>query len=254
MANCFPRAGISLLRNLPADETQTHGPIFKRLADEAYSYLEMTSRAWQSRGSAPIVNRQITPGREAQMKRIAAMALMLNVGVGIIYAHERPVRMTFSGTAGASAINLQQPNSMTGEDNFAGNGTLGQFTFRDVTAQSISPTPPPTCSGPNQLAGVRLAGAAVLRFEDGSLVKLTLTEGADCIDLTTQRADCILTFQVTGGTGRFKGASGTLTLTETAVPVLADAMNNPVFFIGTGAIRGTISGDSNREGHEDDHQ
>jgi hypothetical protein len=101
---------------------------------------------------------------------------------------------------------------------------------------------------------MRLAGAAVLRFEDGSLLKLTLTEGADCINLETGQAHCVLTFQVTGGTGRFKGATGNLTLTETAVPVLADAMNNPVFFIGTGEIRGTISGESNREGHEDDHQ
>ena len=33
-----------------------------------------------------------------------------------------------------------------------------------------------------------------------------------------------MNFQITGGTGRFKNATGLLTLTETVVPVLADAL------------------------------
>ena len=68
------------------------------------------------------------------MKHIATVALMLNLGVAGVYAQQRPVKMTFSGTAAASTINLQQPNTNTGEDNFAGNGTLGPFTFRNVSA------------------------------------------------------------------------------------------------------------------------
>ena len=51
-----------------------------------------------------------------------------------------------------------------------------------------------------------------------------------------------MTFQITGGTGRFKNASGVLTLTETVLPVLADASNNPVFFASTGEFTGTVSG------------
>jgi hypothetical protein len=51
-----------------------------------------------------------------------------------------------------------------------------------------------------------------------------------------------LTFQITGGTGRFKDASGVLSFTETVVPVLADALNNPVFFAATGEFKGTVSG------------
>ena len=49
--------------------------------------------------------------QEAQMKHIATMALMLNLGVASVYAQQNPVKMTFSGTAGASAINLQQPGT-----------------------------------------------------------------------------------------------------------------------------------------------
>jgi hypothetical protein len=87
-----------------------------------------------------------------------------------------------------------------------------------------------------------VAGAGVFRFLDGSLLKVHLTQGSDCIDLAAQEAHCTMTFKITGGTGRFKNASGDLSLTETTVPVLADASNNPVFFAATGEFTGTVSG------------
>ena len=95
-----------------------------------------------------------------------------------------------------------------------------------------------------------MAGAGVLRFQDASLLKVTLTEGEDCLDLAALQAHCVLTFQITGGTGRFKDQYGTLTLTETVVPLVADALNNPVFFTTTGEFTGTVSG----VGKEADHQ
>jgi len=55
-----------------------------------------------------------------------------------------------------------------------------------------------------------------------------------------------------GGTGRFKGAKkGVLTYTETAVPVLADASDNPVFFTETGEITGAVSGVSEEQGQDE---
>ena len=71
---------------------------------------------------------------------------------------------------------------------------------------------------------------------------VNLTQGGDCIDLAVQEAHCTLTFQITGGTGRFKDASGVITLTETVVPVLADALHTPVFFAAAGEFTGTVSG------------
>ena len=173
------------------------------------------------------------------MNHIATVALMLNLGVASIYAQQKPVTMTFSGTTGASAINLQQPNTTTGEDNLAGNSALGQFTFRNISAETTIPQQSSTCSGPTKLYFVRVAGAGVFRFQGGSLLKVNLTQGEDCVDLAAQVAHCTMTFQITGGTGRFKDASGTLTLTETVQPVLADASNNPVFFASTGGGTGT---------------
>ena len=186
------------------------------------------------------------------MTHIATMALMFNLGIASAYA--QPVKMVFSGTSAASTVNLQQPDASNDEDNFAGNGTLGSFTFRNVRAIENSPTPSSTCSGPNQIHFADPAGAGVFRFQDGSLLKVNLTQGGDCIDLAAQEGHCTLTLQIIGGTGRFKNASGTLTFTETSVPVLADALHNPVFFAATGEFTGTVSGVDIPEEGQDERQ
>jgi hypothetical protein len=184
------------------------------------------------------------------------VALMLNLRVPGIYAQpgrttDVRVRMTFSGNGAPSPINLNQPNTSTVEENVAGDGTLGPFTFRNVSATATTPYPSSTCSG---LFFPRLAGAGVLRFQDGSLLKVNLTQGGDCIDLVHMVGHCTLTFQINGGTGRFQDASGVLTLTETAHPILADAFNNPVFFTETGQLTGTVSGMAEDEEGRDERQ
>jgi hypothetical protein len=162
--------------------------------------------------------------------------------------------MAFSGTVAASAVNLQQPSTTNDEENYAGNGSLGSFTFRNVRAITAFPQSSSTCSGPNKIALSSKAGAGVFRFQDGGLLKVNLTQGEDCIDLAAGEAHCTLTFQITGGTGRFKDASGTLTLTETVVPVLADALGNPVFFATTGEFTGTVSGAAREWDRQEDRQ
>jgi hypothetical protein len=176
------------------------------------------------------------------MKNIATVALMLHLGVAGVYAQQRTINMTFSGTAAASSVNLQYPGTNNSEDNSAGTGSLGPFTFRNVRAIAAAPQPSSTCSGPTKIHFPSVAGAGVFRFQDGSLLKVYLTQGSDCIDFAAQQAHCTMTFQITGGTGRFKGASGNITLAETVVPVLADALSNPAFFASTGEFTGTISG------------
>jgi hypothetical protein len=188
------------------------------------------------------------------MKHIATLALMLQLSVANVYAQQKPVKMTFSGTSAPSTINLLQPDASNDEDNFAGKGTLGPFSYRQVRAIANNPATSSTCSGPNLLFFPDPAGGGVFRFQDGSLLNVTLTQGGDCVDLAAQVGHCTLTLQITGGTGRFKNASGTLTFTETAVPVLADASNNPVFFAATGEFTGTVSGvDIPEEGQDEQH-
>jgi len=193
--------------------------------------------------------------QKAQMKYIAAMALMLSLSVATVYAQRRPVKMAYSGTSGPSAVNLQQPGTQTVEENFAGDGALGPFALRLISAETTSPQQPPsTCSGPANIYFTRMGGAGVFRFQDGSLLKVNLTQGADCVDLVAQQGHCTLTLQITAGTGRFKDASGTLTLTETNVPVLADVLNNPVFFASTGEFTGTVSGVAREADRQEERQ
>ena len=178
----------------------------------------------------------------APRKHLATAALILSLGVAFAYAQDQSVKMSFSGTSAPSTINLQQPNTSNDGDTFAGGGTLGSFTVTNVRAISNSPGTSSTCAGTNQLFLPELAGAGVFRFQDGSLLELNLTQGGDCIDLTTGEAHCALTFQIAGGTGRFKHASGILTMTETVTTVASDALGNPVLFAATGRYTGAISG------------
>jgi hypothetical protein len=188
------------------------------------------------------------------MKHLATVALILTFGVAAAYAQGESVWMTFSGTAASSTINLQQPNTSNDGDNFAGSGTLGSFTVTNVRAISNSPGTSSTCSGSNQLYLPELAGAGVLRFSDGSLLEVNLTQGGDCIDLTTGKAHCVVTFQISGGTGRFKHASGVLTMTETVETVATDSLGNPVFFAAKGNFTGTVSlaAEDNRQNREEE--
>jgi hypothetical protein len=184
------------------------------------------------------------------MKHIATVALMLNLGVAGVYAQQKPVKMTFSGTQVHSTINLQ-PGTVTDEENLAGNGTLGPFTYRELHADALSPQPSSTCSGPNQFYFPTVTGAGVFRFQDGSLLTVRITAGAICVDLTAVVGHLNLTYQITGGTGRFKGASGTLTLTAMLFPVLYNA-NSAVFLTNTGEFDGTVSGVAiGEEGHDE---
>jgi len=182
------------------------------------------------------------------MKHIATVALMLNLGVAGVYAQQKPVKMTFSGTLEPSTLNLQ-PNTNTDEQNLAGNGTLGPFTFRELHADPASPQPSSTCSpgnAPPRLYFPNVAGGGVFRFQDGSLltVEVTAAGSSICIDLTAGVGHFTEIYQITGGTGRFKGASGTLTLMDTVLPVpgLFDASNNPVLFAVTGKFTGAVVG------------
>jgi hypothetical protein len=190
------------------------------------------------------------------MKYAGALALVLNAGLAGVYAQQTPanVNMSFSGNGSASAINLHQPNSNNLEENVAGNGTLGQFTFRVVRAASISPQPSSTCSG---VFFPSVSGGGILRFEDGSLLKINLKQGTasgDCIDFVHLMAHCTLIFDIKGGTGRFQNASGVLTYAETATPIFFDATGNVALGAETGEITGTISGVGRAEGRQDQRQ
>jgi hypothetical protein len=170
---------------------------------------------------------------------VATAALLLSFGIAAAYGQPTHVNMTVSGSAGASAISLQ-PGIPASEYQLAGNGNLGPFTLRVISA-SGDPQQSASCSGATKLYVPVVSGAAVARFENGDILKIFLTGGNDCIDFAANHAICTRVFQITGGTGRFSNApAGAITLTMTVVPILADLSNNPVFFAVTGDVTGTL--------------
>jgi hypothetical protein len=217
--------------------TADKGLVLNVMAGDIHSWLEMTAEVWHAGVAACTVD---PGGSMKSRKHIALAALLLNFGVAGIYAQQSPVKMTLSGTAEATTFNLAAGTSSS-EDNLAGDGTLGQFTFRNLAAELPS-SPPSTCSGPNNLYFVRAVTTGVFRFRDGSLLTVNLILGSDCIDLVAQQSRCTVIFKITGGTGRFKNASGTLTFAASYRPALADVSGTPIFFTATGSLTGMISG------------
>jgi len=184
------------------------------------------------------------------------IAAVLTLGAATASAQPTPVNvnMSFSGNGGATAIDLKQPNSNNVEENVAGNGTLGQFTFRDIRAAATSPEASSTCSG---VFFPTVAGGGVLRFQDGSLLKVNVEQGSgsgDCIDFVHMMAHCTLTFEIKGGTGRFQDASGVLTYAETATPVLFDFLGKVALTTEAGQITGTIAGVGRGEDRQEGRQ
>jgi len=87
-----------------------------------------------------------------------------------------------------------------------------------------------------------VAGAGVFRFQDGSLLIVTVTDGSGCVNPAARNAALTVNYQISGGTGRFTGASGNLTMTATIASVLRNASNAPALLTNTGEFEGTILG------------
>ena len=175
------------------------------------------------------------------MKHLSTLALALTFSAPCIHAQQTqpiPVWTIDSGTAITSQLILQ-PGTITTDVTSSGNSSLGAYTFHLVQNASSAPVPSATCVGA-LLNFPALTGAGIYRFQDGSLLIVKLKEGSACVDLVAGNAKVTTTYQITGGTGIFKGASGTLTGTALSTPVLFDSTMSPVFFSVTGESTGTI--------------
>jgi hypothetical protein len=152
---------------------------------------------------------------------------------------QRQIKMTFSGSMVPTSIDVQT-DTITDEELLSGHGTLGPFTVRKLRTDETTPVSFGSCGsgfGPS----IRVvAGAAVVRFEDGSLLTIAVTEGILCVDLDHSVGHLTETYQITGGTGRLKGASGTLQLTGKLTPVMFSASNAAVLLTNTGEFKGTV--------------
>lgn len=191
------------------------------------------------------------------MKRLTTVLLTLNLAIASLYAepaeeHSRVgrVRMRFSGSTRSTTLAIA-PNTLNHESHVAGNSPLGPFTYRGLWADDPGSQSSGSCGsgfGPNFRI---VAGGGVFRFEDGSLLTVQLTEGTLCVDIADPAHPVgrqFETYQITGGTGRFKHAAascgvtaGDCTLQWTATrTVLRDSSGAAKFLTFTGEFQGTM--------------
>jgi hypothetical protein len=198
------------------------------------------------------------------MRRVTTLALMLTLGVAGLHAEQpaeehsstRRVKMRFSGSTMSTTLTIA-PNTLNHESDVAGNSSLGPFTYRGLWADDPGSQSFGSCGsgvGPNFRV---VAGGGVFRFEDGSLLTVRLTEGTLCVDIADPSHPVgrqFETYQITGGTGRFRHAAAscgvaaeecTLQLTATRGVVLGDASGAPKLFTFTGEFQGSLPRFSN---------
>jgi len=178
------------------------------------------------------------------MRHLTTVALMLNLGIASLYAqqpaeeHSR-VRMRFSGSTMSTTLVIA-PNTVNHESQMAGNSSLGPFTYRGLWADEPVPQYFGSCGsgfGPNFRV---VAGGGVFRFEDGSLLTVLLTEGTLCVDISDPAHPVgrqFETYQITGGTGRFKNAAASCSVTPEDCTLQLTAMRGVVLRDSSGAVK-----------------
>ena len=136
-----------------------------------------------------------------------------------------------------SAVSL----SFAGLGTVSGKSNLGRWTSQGVGKATV--TGPGTCANGNPgitLTLVPGTGHAFARFESTQdLVFSELTSETVCYDPSTRMQFKTGTDRITGGTGRFAGATGESQFEGTQWPLYVDADGNG-FAAQTGTVTGTI--------------
>ena len=184
------------------------------------------------------------------LKRFIVVGSMLVMFTGMALAQEKPVKMKYSGSELTTAFLLQGPDTViAGEEKLAGNGRLGQFTYRALRGDDVT-TLTFTSACPNGNIPVT-EGEGIFRFSDGSLMTVQIAGGSICVDVN-QIGHLAETYKVTGGTGRFKRATGNLSLEGSLNVVLSDASGNPLLLTNIGKFDGTVLGVAQQKDHDSD--
>lgn len=175
-----------------------------------------------------------------------ACSVVIALASGRAEAKDIPWKGSFSG----SFVNTQTDTNEDGQKAFLSivgfKGTLGSSTDQSLTELVFSA--PAICESGNAGLNLQLAplppGTAwsyVNRFNStGDLIFGEYTSVSACFDLVTLIQSYHGTFTITGGTGRFEGATGTGEFSGVARFLFQDAAGN---FFGeqSGTYTGTIT-------------
>src|SRR5262245_17861368 len=158
------------------------------------------------------------------------LSCVIAFGIGRAEAGELKAKGTFSGTFTSTQIDTLGDGQKAALAIIGTKGTLGPGTVQGVNEYVFSG--PATCTNGNDgfefklLHSVNPAAPAqfVTRIDStGDLIFSEQTSGTICFDPVTLIQFFSATFKITGGTGRFEGATGTSESSGTAKTLFEDA-------------------------------
>ena len=164
------------------------------------------------------MNSRISPsGRLA----VAAMVMVLSTSAALAQAKSLSVRGSFDG----HGIGVVQGGTLQASAGGAGNALhIGRFTY--VLNATVNPTVNPN-SGSS-------TGVFLLVFNNGDVIHGSFTGLGG--PTGPNEAHIVENLTINGGTGRFEGATGSLTLDR-----IVDQSTWPAFESHSGTLTGTIS-------------
>jgi len=159
------------------------------------------------------------------------LGIGLAVAIGSVEAKDKQFHASFVGTV-TNKDDLSFNGTPGGYGTVAGNSTLGEYTAQ-LVFEAPPDDPPQTCPLPGGSSGVEfvfVGEVVVLSFaekEEQLFLRLSpsVTSHA-CLDPTAGVFTGQTTFDVSGGTGRFTGATGTIVKTFKAI-ILAPPTSPP---------------------------
>lgn len=165
---------------------------------------------------------------------VGLFALTLIATLGTTAAEARNLSETVSGDFVDTAID-------TNGDGVAAAHFVGQAKGSGGPSyqglQEIQFAPTGLCE-PGEVEGIIAAYSIVRRYSNGDLLFSKLVDGSFCLDPAAGKANVTVNAEITGGTGRFEGATGSYTIEYEVTALLPD----PTGGIGHGAFTGTATG------------
>lgn len=121
---------------------------------------------------------------------------------------------------------------------YQGQGEFGNsnITILDKFAQPIAPINCPL----DNLEFDLVKGSFVIRVNNGDLLLGTINSGFSCFDPVVRRSEIFEEGIITGGTGQFAGATGSVEITTNSIFQNTTAVNGFASGGSTGEFKGTI--------------
>jgi hypothetical protein len=166
------------------------------------------------------------------MKFLLIIAVFAGLVIsGSVQSGEIKINQRFTGVGNPTAIDTNEDGAFASSSFFQVVGSPGRSTIQSFV--EFGPPLEGDTPGCNLEAGLEHQ-SFVQTFNDGSMLFFATSEGLLCLSYVPFKIWVDLAGVLTGGTGRFEGASGSWTIESEAFPV--GVFQNAF----TGTMRGTI--------------